>query len=594
MKAAGLGVEVEGPDQVEASLRHPVSMLVNALGPPPEYVVEAAHAKGVLVGALVREPAARGAQGRARGRRAHRAGHRSRRPLRRDLDDGARARGRRHGRPRRARARGRRHRTRSADGGRDRARRAGRVDRLDLAHRRRVRRGAVGGREPARGRVHRHRAVAVDDRASPRASSAPRGPKRGSGPDTPDPLPMPLQGILYAPAAHRFMRARVEGARRVRRSVRSSAGSIVVRPARKTSCSTSSTSTSTRCSACTGMDDPSSRSRRLPPHAASQVDTPQWFVDALARTPEALRDRPSTASTIHYRRWGSTERPGLVLVHGGAAHAGWWDHVAPLLAGEYCVVALDLSGHGDSGRRDTYDMETWAREVVAVAEHVVPAGAADRRRAQHGRVGRDHRRPRPPRATSPASSSSTRMVQRARSRGRSGRASACAFGPLRTYPGARSALAASGPFPTSRRRCRTSSTTSRVTSLREVPAVGRGSSTRGSSNGAPVPHGDVARSSVRCRVALFRAEHGLVSRRHRCVHVRATRPGRARRRGAAGVAPHHARPADRARHRSPRACSPTGSTRRRSAAMRTREAVGPGREWVERSQCRSHGDSPGR
>ena len=26
--------------------------------------------------------------------------------------------------------------------------------------------------------------------------------------DAPDPLPMPLQGILYAPAAHRFMRAR--------------------------------------------------------------------------------------------------------------------------------------------------------------------------------------------------------------------------------------------------------------------------------------------------------------------------------------------------------------------------------------------------
>jgi NAD(P)H-dependent flavin oxidoreductase YrpB (nitropropane dioxygenase family) len=52
MKAAGLAVEVEGPDQVEATLRHPVSMLVNALGPPPAYAVEAAHAKGVLVGAL--------------------------------------------------------------------------------------------------------------------------------------------------------------------------------------------------------------------------------------------------------------------------------------------------------------------------------------------------------------------------------------------------------------------------------------------------------------------------------------------------------------------------------------------------------------
>jgi NAD(P)H-dependent flavin oxidoreductase YrpB (nitropropane dioxygenase family) len=56
MKAAGLGVEAEGPAQVELALRHPVSMLVNALGPPPDYAIEAAHAKGVLVGALCGSP----------------------------------------------------------------------------------------------------------------------------------------------------------------------------------------------------------------------------------------------------------------------------------------------------------------------------------------------------------------------------------------------------------------------------------------------------------------------------------------------------------------------------------------------------------
>ena len=98
------------------------------------------------------------------------------------------------------------------------------------------------------------------------------------------------------------------------------------------------------------------------------MDAPQWFLDALATLPEHA-ETESDGVTIHYRRWGSTARPGLVLVHGGAAHSGWWDHIAPLLAGEYCVVALDLSGHGDSGRRDHYDMETWAREVIAVAEH---------------------------------------------------------------------------------------------------------------------------------------------------------------------------------------------------------------------------------
>jgi NAD(P)H-dependent flavin oxidoreductase YrpB (nitropropane dioxygenase family) len=56
MKAAGLGVDAEGPDQVRVALEHPVSLLVNALGPPPEYAVEAAHAAGVLVGALSGSP----------------------------------------------------------------------------------------------------------------------------------------------------------------------------------------------------------------------------------------------------------------------------------------------------------------------------------------------------------------------------------------------------------------------------------------------------------------------------------------------------------------------------------------------------------
>ena len=54
IKAAGLGVDEEGPGQVEVSLSHEnVKLLVNALGPPPAYVVERAHAKGIWVGALV-------------------------------------------------------------------------------------------------------------------------------------------------------------------------------------------------------------------------------------------------------------------------------------------------------------------------------------------------------------------------------------------------------------------------------------------------------------------------------------------------------------------------------------------------------------
>jgi pimeloyl-ACP methyl ester carboxylesterase len=69
---------------------------------------------------------------------------------------------------------------------------------------------------------------------------------------------------------------------------------------------------------------------------------------------------------IHYRAWGETGRPEVVLVHGAAAHSGWWAHIAPLLTGRR-VIAPDLSGHGDSGHRPSYDMDRWADEIVAVA-----------------------------------------------------------------------------------------------------------------------------------------------------------------------------------------------------------------------------------
>jgi NAD(P)H-dependent flavin oxidoreductase YrpB (nitropropane dioxygenase family) len=53
-KAAGLNVDAEGPGQVEVTLAHDgVKMIVNALGPPPKYVVDQAHDHGLLVGALV-------------------------------------------------------------------------------------------------------------------------------------------------------------------------------------------------------------------------------------------------------------------------------------------------------------------------------------------------------------------------------------------------------------------------------------------------------------------------------------------------------------------------------------------------------------
>jgi pimeloyl-ACP methyl ester carboxylesterase len=93
---------------------------------------------------------------------------------------------------------------------------------------------------------------------------------------------------------------------------------------------------------------------------------PAWFTEALA-APVAVRQTVHDGVPIAYRMWGAPTGPGIVLVHGGAAHSRWWDHIAPLLATERRVVALDISGHGDSGRRSSYSFDGWAGEILAVA-----------------------------------------------------------------------------------------------------------------------------------------------------------------------------------------------------------------------------------
>ncbi len=93
---------------------------------------------------------------------------------------------------------------------------------------------------------------------------------------------------------------------------------------------------------------------------------PAWFVRAVAEEPET-GDVVVAGARVRWSAWGARGLPTLVLVHGGAAHAGWWSPLAPLFADGYRVVAPDLTGHGDSDRRDVYDAEVWAEEVLAVA-----------------------------------------------------------------------------------------------------------------------------------------------------------------------------------------------------------------------------------
>lgn len=100
-----------------------------------------------------------------------------------------------------------------------------------------------------------------------------------------------------------------------------------------------------------------------------KAPTPAWFDWAL--------DQPCESKTvnvegcdIHYLRWTQTAKPapqrGILFVHGGGAHANWWRFIAPFFVQQFRVAAIDLSGMGDSGRREEYTAALRAKEMRAV------------------------------------------------------------------------------------------------------------------------------------------------------------------------------------------------------------------------------------
>lgn len=96
------------------------------------------------------------------------------------------------------------------------------------------------------------------------------------------------------------------------------------------------------------------------------ASAPGWFRRALGKEPEDLSVAVGGVA-IHSLAWGRPGRRGLVFVHGGGAHAHWWTHIAAQFADDLRVLAVDLSGHGDSDHRELYDFRQWTDEVVAVA-----------------------------------------------------------------------------------------------------------------------------------------------------------------------------------------------------------------------------------
>ena len=93
-----------------------------------------------------------------------------------------------------------------------------------------------------------------------------------------------------------------------------------------------------------------------------------WIADLDLAEPESHRVKVLGAN-IEFCTWGQVDRPGILLVHGLLAHSRWWGPVAPLLAKDFRVASLSLSGMGGSDWRTEYSFHQHAQEMLAVLQH---------------------------------------------------------------------------------------------------------------------------------------------------------------------------------------------------------------------------------
>lgn len=88
------------------------------------------------------------------------------------------------------------------------------------------------------------------------------------------------------------------------------------------------------------------------------------FEDA---TPPRHLALPGKGVRLHALDWGGDGAPVLFL-HGGQLTAQTWDYVCLGLRRQIRAVALDLRGHGDSGRARDYSFESHVADIGAVLD----------------------------------------------------------------------------------------------------------------------------------------------------------------------------------------------------------------------------------
>jgi esterase len=71
---------------------------------------------------------------------------------------------------------------------------------------------------------------------------------------------------------------------------------------------------------------------------------------------------------LHYLEWGSERARPIVLLHPAPLNAHVWDHLGPILAAQFHVIAPDSRGFGESAWSDSYDGDVFLDDLHALLD----------------------------------------------------------------------------------------------------------------------------------------------------------------------------------------------------------------------------------
>lgn len=106
--------------------------------------------------------------------------------------------------------------------------------------------------------------------------------------------------------------------------------------------------------------------------SATAIGGEKSGVSELGPLAESVRLRVG-AMNLRCLLWGRPGDPPVVLVHGAAAHAHWWDVLLPRLLPGWRLIAPDLRGHGESDWAEPpYLIEHFYEDLRGLLDVLVP------------------------------------------------------------------------------------------------------------------------------------------------------------------------------------------------------------------------------